>query len=130
MGRAARNVNGRAILYADKITGSMERAIGETERRRNKQLEHNEEHDITPKSVTKKVADIMEGARSAGPGAAKGRKGKAVQQLEIPDNPKALGKLMAQLEKQMLKHAQDLEFEQAAQVRDQLQSLRAQKLLS
>ena len=92
MGRAARNVNGRAILYADKITGSMERAIGETERRRNKQLEHNEEHDITPKSVTKKVADIMEGARSAGPGAAKGRKGKAVQQLEIPDNPKALGK--------------------------------------
>ena len=130
MGRAARNVNGRAILYADKITGSMERAIGETERRRNKQLEHNEEHDITPKSVTKKVADIMEGARSAGPGAAKGRKGKAVQQLEIPDNPKALGKLMAQLEKQMLKHAQDLEFEQAAQVRDQLQTLREQKLLS
>tara|TARA_B100000900_G_scaffold100079_1_gene82764 strand:+ start:204 stop:2225 length:2022 start_codon:yes stop_codon:yes gene_type:complete len=130
VGRAARNVNGRAILYADKITGSMERAIGETERRRNKQLEHNQAFGITPKSVTKKVADIMEGARSAGPGSAKGRKGKAVQQLEIPDNPKALGKLMAQLEKQMLKHAQDLEFEQAAQVRDQLQTLRAQKLLS
>ena len=130
VGRAARNVNGRAILYADKITGSMERAIGETERRRNKQLEHNQAHGITPKSVTKKVADIMEGARSAGPGSAKGSKGKAAQQVEIPDNPKALGKLMAQLEKQMLKHAQDLEFEQAAQVRDQLQTLRAQKLLS
>ena len=130
VGRAARNVNGRAILYADKITGSMERAIGETERRRNKQLEHNQAHGITPKSVTKKVADIMEGARSAGPGSAKGSKGKAVQQVEVPDNPKALGKLMAQLEKQMLKHAQDLEFEQAAQVRDQLQTLRAQKLLS
>ncbi len=130
IGRAARNVNGRAILYADKMTGSMERAIGETERRRNKQLQHNQTHGITPKSVTKKIADIMEGARTAGPAAAKGRKGKAVQQVEVPDNPKALGKLMAQLEKQMLKHAQDLEFEQAAQVRDQLQALRAQKLLS
>ena len=130
IGRAARNVNGRAILYADKMTGSMERAIGETERRRNKQLQHNRTHGITPKSVTKKIADIMEGARTAGPAAAKGRKGKAVQQVEVPDNPKALGKLMAQLEKQMLKHAQDLEFEQAAQVRDQLQALRAQKLLS
>ena len=130
IGRAARNVNGRAILYADKMTGSMERAIGETERRRNKQLVHNREHGITPKSVTKKIADVMEGARSAAPKAAKGRKGKAVQPVAVPDNPKALGKLMAQLEKQMLKHAEDLEFEQAAQVRDQLQTLRAQKLLS
>ena len=130
IGRAARNVNGRAILYADKKTGSMERAIGETERRRTKQLAHNLEHGITPKSVSKKIADIMEGARSAAPGAAKGRKGKAVQPVEVPDSPKALGKLLAQLEKKMLKHAQDLEFEQAAQVRDQLQSLRAQKLLS
>ena len=130
IGRAARNVNGRAILYADKKTGSMERAIGETERRRTKQLAHNLEHGITPKSVSKKIADIMEGARSAAPGAAKGRKGKAVQPVEVPDSPKALGKLLAQLEKKMLKHAQDLEFEQAAQVRDQLQSLRTQKLLS
>ena len=130
IGRAARNVNGRAILYADKKTGSMERAIGETERRRTKQLAHNLEHGITPKSVSKKIADIMEGARSAAPGAAKGRKGKAVQPVEVPDSPKALGKLLAQLEKKMLKHAQDLEFEQAAQVRDQLQSLRAKKLLS
>jgi excinuclease ABC subunit B len=130
IGRAARNVNGRAILYADKMTGSMERAIGETDRRRNKQVEHNLEHGITPKSVTKKIADIMEGARSAAPGAAKGRKGKTVQPIEVPDSPKALGKLLAQLEKKMLKHAQDLEFEQAAQVRDQLQTLRAQKLLS
>ena len=130
IGRAARNVHGRAILYADKMTGSMERAIGETDRRRNKQVEHNLEHGITPKSVTKKIADIMEGARSAAPGAAKGRKGKTVQPIEVPDSPKALGKLLAQLEKKMLKHAQDLEFEQAAQERDQLQTLRAQKLLS
>ena len=130
IGRAARNVNGRAILYADKMTGSMERAIGETERRRNKQLVHNKEHGITPKSVTKKIADVMEGARSAAPKATKGRKGRAVQPVAVPDNPKALGKLMDQLEKQMLKHAEDLEFEQAAQVRDQLQTLRAQKLLS
>ena len=130
IGRAARNVNGRAILYADKKTGSMERAIGETERRRTKQLAHNLEHGITPKSVSKKIADIMEGAQCRTGRCCKGRKGKAVQPVEVPDSPKALGKLLAQLEKKMLKHAQDLEFEQAAQIRDQLQSLRAQKLLS
>ena len=130
IGRAARNVNGQAILYADKITGSMERAIAETTRRRDKQLEHNVQHGITPRSVTKRVADVMEGARTTAPGAPKRstRQGRGAQQVEIPTDPKALGKLMAKLEKQMLDHAQNLEFEEAAQVRDQLADVRDRSL--
>ena len=129
IGRAARNVNGRAILYADNITGSMERALGETTRRREKQLAHNAEHGITPKSVTKQVADIMEGARvvPGGPKRSK-RAGKQADALEIPADPKALGKLLEKLEKQMLDHAQNLEFEEAAKIRDQLAEIRDQQL--
>ena len=132
MGRAARNLNGRAILYADKMTGSMERAIGETDRRRQKQLDHNEAHGITPETVSKQVADVMEGARTS-PGSPKRsqrRRGGASDEIEMPDNPKALGKLLDQLEKKMLDHAQNLEFEEAALVRDQLTSLRDRQLLS
>ena len=130
IGRAARNLHGRAILYGDKVTGSMERAIGETDRRREKQIAHNVEHGITPRSVKKQVADVMEGARVA-PGAAKksGRKGgKNEPALVIPDTPKALGKLLQKLEKRMLDHAQNLEFEEAAAVRDQLQMIRDARL--
>ncbi len=127
IGRAARNVNGRAILYADKMTGSMERAIGETDRRRDKQIEFNKVHGITPQTIKKQVADVMEGARTA-PGAARGRSANASRRtpppIKIPDDPKALGKLMSQLENQMLEHARNLEFEEAAQVRDQLQEIR------
>jgi excinuclease ABC subunit B len=128
MGRAARNLNGRAILYADKITGSMERAMGETGRRREKQIEYNKLNGITPKSVTKSIADVMEGARSTSTGS-KSKRGNKVQPITIPDSPKALGKLITQMEKQMLKHAQDLEFEEAAHVRDQLHQLREKQLL-
>ena len=128
MGRAARNLNGRAILYADKITGSMERAMGETGRRREKQIEHNKIHGIVPKSVTKSIADVMEGARSTSTGP-KSKRGNKVQPIIVPDSPKALGKLITQMEKQMLKHAQDLEFEEAAHVRDQLHQLRQKQLL-
>ena len=128
MGRAARNLNGRAILYADKITGSMQRAMGETGRRREKQIEYNKLNGITPKSVTKSIADVMEGARSTSAGS-KAKRGNKVQPITIPDSPKALGKLITQMEKQMLKHAQDLEFEEAAHVRDQLHQLREKQLL-
>ncbi len=128
MGRAARSLNGRAILYADKITGSMERAMGETGRRREKQIEHNKIHGIVPKSVTKSIADVMEGARSTSTGS-KSKRGNKVQPIIVPDSPKALGKMIAQMEKQMLKHAQDLEFEEAAHVRDQLHQLRQKQLL-
>ena len=128
MGRAARNLNGRAILYADKITGSMQRAMGETGRPREKQIEYNKLNGITPKSVTKSIADVMEGARSTSTGS-KSKRGNKVQPITIPDSPKALGKLITQMEKQMLKHAQDLEFEEAAHVRDQLHQLREKQLL-
>ena len=130
IGRAARNVNGRAILYADKMTGSMERALDETSRRRDKQLLHNAEHGITPRTVSKQVADIMEGARAA-PGSPKRSKrqgGASGETLVIPEDPKALGKLLDKLEKQMLDHAQNLEFEEAAQIRDQLQTIRDARL--
>ncbi len=133
IGRAARNVNGRAILYADKMTGSMERAIGETDRRREKQVEFNKLHGITPQTIKKQVADVMEGARTA-PGVLRGRSANASRKtaapIEIPDDPKALGKLMSQLENQMLEHARNLEFEEAAQLRDQLQEVRVAGLLT
>ena len=130
IGRAARNVHGRAILYGDNITGSMERAIDETTRRRDKQIAHNAKHGITPRTVVKKVSDVMEGARVS-PGASKGstRRGKSrTETITIPQSAKALGKLLDKLEKKMLDHAQNLEFEEAAAVRDQLQMVRDARL--
>ncbi len=134
MGRTARNVNGRAILYADKMTGSMERALAETDRRRAKQVAHNEAHGITPQSIKKHVTDILEGARAPVPGLApktklklRDRSGKPIV---IPDDPKALGKVLAKLEEQMLEHARNLEFEEAAQLRDQIQGIREERLLT
>ncbi|MGI9274331.1 MAG: excinuclease ABC subunit UvrB [Endozoicomonas sp.] len=131
IGRAARNVNGRAILYADKVTGSMQRAIDETERRRQKQQSHNEKHGIVPKSVHKSVADILEGAVI--PGKKKGGKPsravaepKAAYQAEM--SPEAMTKRIKELENQMMEHAKNLEFEEAAMVRDQISSLRDQVL--
>ncbi|MEM7078366.1 MAG: excinuclease ABC subunit UvrB [Pseudomonadota bacterium] len=132
IGRAARNVEGRAILYADDVTGSMSRALAETDRRRERQLAHNAEHGIVPRTVSKQISDVMEGARVA-PGAPKGSKRKTTRgekTLEIPSDPKALGKLMDQVEKQMLDHAQNLEFEEAARLRDQLKELRDGQFLT
>ncbi|MBP6224409.1 MAG: excinuclease ABC subunit UvrB [Rhizobacter sp.] len=125
IGRAARNVNGRAILYADKITESMRRAMGETERRRNKQIAHNLEMGITPRTINKKIKELIDGvyAEKSGKDDLKSAKGAAeVEMLSEKD----LGKRIKQLEKQMLEHARNLEFEKAARVRDQLALLREQ----
>ena len=130
IGRAARNLNGRAILYADDITGSMQRAMDETSRRREKQLAHNEEHGITPRTVSKQIADIMEGARVAPGSPKRSKRSKKDDAIEIPKDPKALGKLLAKLEKEMLDHAQNLEFEEAAKLRDQLAEIRDAQLKS
>ena len=131
IGRTARNVNGRAILYADQRTGSMDRAIAETERRRAKQVAFNAAHGITPQTIRKQVADVMDGARA--PGTA--RKATKLRDrrrapLDIPDDPKALGKLIKRLENEMLEHAKNLEFEEAAVVRDRIQSIREERLLA
>ena len=131
MGRAARNAQGRVILYADKVTGSMQRAMDETQRRREKQLAYNEAHGIVPQTINKRIADVMEGARSSAPKRGKGaeKKGASAPPVVIPDNPKALGKLLAQMEKQMLDHAQNLEFEEAAQLRDQVIQIKRENLI-
>ena len=125
IGRAARNLHGRAILYADRVTGSMERAMAETERRREKQLAYNEAHNITPRGVEKSVQDIMEGARRMPTrGKAKGKKvaeATAAYSADVAKlSPAALSRKLKQLEAQMHEHAKNLEFEQAAALRDQL----------
>jgi excinuclease ABC subunit B len=126
MGRAARNLNGRAILYADRITGSMQRAMAEVDRRRNRQLAYNIEHGITPMGVNKAVRDVMEGARAvAEPGRGKGAKGLVLGPNATPDQ---LAREIKRLEALMLGHARNLEFEEAAAVRDQIHDLR-QRLL-
>ncbi|ONM43627.1 excinuclease ABC subunit B [Halopseudomonas pachastrellae] len=129
IGRAARNLNGKAILYADRITGSMERAIGETERRREKQITFNKEHGITPRGVTKSVADILEGAVVPGSRSGRRRQQKAAEDAAgyaAPRTPAEITKRIGELEEKMLQHARDLEFESAAQARDQIQTLRDQ----
>jgi len=124
IGRAARHLNGTAILYADRVTDSMRRAIGETERRRLKQLAHNAEHGITPRGVAKRVRDLIDGVVSD--------KGKELAAPELPNveglSEKEVGRRILQLEKQMYEHARNLEFEQAARLRDQLALLREQLL--
>jgi excinuclease ABC subunit B len=123
IGRAARNVNGRAILYADKMTDSMKKAIDETERRRAKQIEHNALHGITPRGIKKEVREMIDGVYSA---QAKDDQ-KAQQAIELEAlTEKDLGKRIKQLERQMLEHAKNLEFEKAARVRDQLAQLKEQ----
>jgi excinuclease ABC subunit B len=126
IGRAARNLHGKAILYADKITGSMQRAIDETNRRRQKQTAYNEKHHITPASVQKNIHDIMEGARLEGqPSSVRLNRVAEVQAKYDVSSPKELAKKLKELEKQMFKHAKDLEFEQAAKCRDEIHALEA-----
>ncbi|HMB72384.1 MAG TPA: helicase-related protein, partial [Gammaproteobacteria bacterium] len=126
IGRAARHVRGTAILYADSMTDSMQRAIDETNRRREKQLRFNAEHGIEPRSIIKAVTDIMEGARDAGgPSAARARRRRGGD--SIADPAQAVADI-AKLEKQMYEHARNLEFEEAARLRDTIRQLRDSSL--
>ncbi len=129
IGRAARNVHGKAILYADEITGSMQRAIEETGRRRAKQIAYNEVHGITPRTVRKRVADIMEGAAPGAPGVPRAAKQVAEPAAEYAAlTPETAMRRIAELEKAMYAHARNLEFEEAARLRDQIEHIRAQGL--
>ena len=125
IGRAARNLNGRAILYADKITDSMKKAMGETERRRNKQIAFNLEHGITPRSVVKRIKDLIDGVYSEKSG--KEAEKLSMQKAMVEDmSEKDIAREIKRLEKQMVEHAKNLEFEKAARVRDQLHILKEQ----
>jgi excinuclease ABC subunit B len=123
IGRAARNVNGKAILYADNMTDSMTRAIGETERRRAKQIAHNEKMGITPRGVEKRIKDIIDGVYNADDARAELKEAQARAKFEDMSE-KQIAKEIKRLEKQMMDHAKNLEFEKAAQTRDQLALLR------
>ncbi len=125
IGRAARNINGAAILYADSVTGSMQRAIEETNRRRSRQIEFNRAHGITPRGIHKAVADIMEGARAGEPGSPRHSARVAESPGEYEKMPPAmLAARLRKLEQQMYRHAANLEFEEAALVRDRMRDLR------
>ncbi len=130
IGRAARHLRGRAILYADKITGSMERAMAETQRRRERQVAFNEANGITPVGIHKSVQDILEGARRMPTKARSARDRKVAEEraaysAEVANlSPKALARKLEQLEAQMLQHAKNLEFEEAAKLRDQVAELK------
>ncbi len=126
IGRAARNINGLAILYADRVTDSMHRAIGETQRRRDKQLAFNETHGIVARGVSKAVRELIDGVVGSSPTPS------AAEALppELLRDEKALAREIRRLEKAMLEHARNLEFEQAAAVRDALQRLKEQVLMT
>jgi excinuclease ABC subunit B len=127
IGRAARNLNGRAILYADRITDSMRRAMDETERRRRRQVDFNQTHGITPRGVIKRVRDLIDGVYSEKSGQDEGKLD--AQALAFEDmSEKDLAREVKRLEKAMLEHAKNLEFEKAARVRDQLARLKQQVL--
>jgi excinuclease ABC subunit B len=130
VGRAARNLRGRAILYADKMTGSMERAIAESEKRREVQLAFNKENNITPRGVTKRVADVMEGAYGSSSGRSSGRSKRAADKYNLLSedvakmDTKALTKELSRLESKMYEFAKNLDFESAAAARDQIGELK------
>jgi excinuclease ABC subunit B len=131
IGRAARNLHGRAILYADRETGSMQRALAETQRRRDKQLAFNAEHGITPVGVISPVQDVMEGAREPEPAKTAGgsrKKGGIGPGMGPAATPEQIGRELKRLEGEMLRHARNLEFEEAGACRDAILALKARLL--
>jgi len=126
IGRAARHINGKAILYADRITHSIQRAIAETDRRREKQISYNKEHNITARGIKKSVADIMDGAHKTGRRGSKNRLRNiaedSAEYTSIP--PREMAKRIKQLEEKMYQHARDLEFEEAAKIRDEIRRIK------
>ncbi|QXP89056.1 excinuclease ABC subunit UvrB [Methylococcus capsulatus] len=132
IGRAARNLHGKAILYADKVTQSMQQAIDETERRRAKQIAYNERHGLTPRGITKSVTDILEVPI---PGGSAGSRKQAARVAEPGAGykvakPAEAARLIKQLEEKMYAHARDLEFEEAARLRDEIQRIRESALMA
>jgi excinuclease ABC subunit B len=125
IGRAARNVEGTVLMYADQVTDSMKRAIGETQRRRQIQLEHNREHGIDPQTIRKKVSDILLSIEAEGRGAPKPERQRRRRQRQHPELPREeLGRLIQTLEEEMHEAAKDLRFEYAARLRDEVRDLR------
>jgi excinuclease ABC subunit B len=141
IGRAARNVRGKAILYADTVTKSIQAAIDETDRRRAKQVEYNLEHGITPTTIVRNIADVMEGARedpsTRGRGRGRGKGNGAQPSRKVAEesagytslDAHAAGALIKKLEAEMYRHAQNLEFEEAAHLRDEIHRVREQALM-
>jgi excinuclease ABC subunit B len=130
IGRAARNAHGKAILYADKITGSMQRAMDETERRRAKQIAHNEAHGITPRTIEKRVADVMETGYPGAQNADAKRYARVAEEVAEYQSlsPAQLKKKLAELEEEMMQKAQNMEFEEAAKLRDRIREIRENSL--
>jgi excinuclease ABC subunit B len=128
VGRAARNINGMAILYADRITGSMERTIAETTRRRDKQISYNLEHNISPKGIVKRITDVMDVGDSARPGRHRKRFDRVAEGSHDYNQLSArqLNAKLKQLESSMYEHARNLEFEDAARVRDEISDINEQ----
>jgi excinuclease ABC subunit B len=130
IGRAARHLHGRAILYADTVTGSIQRAVDETNRRRAKQMEFNAEHGITPRGIQKAVTDIMEGARTDAPSIADAKRADRARGAAVPLDlrPEAIVRQIKKLEAEMFRKARNLEFEQAAKLRDDIERLKQLEL--
>ncbi|MBU3847511.1 MAG: UvrB/UvrC motif-containing protein, partial [Candidatus Acinetobacter avistercoris] len=133
IGRAARNINGKAILYADRITDSMQRAISETDRRRTKQIQFNLEHGITPRSTVRQAVKEFDTGEDLTDDQIEGQivdqsKALSADELHILSNPKLLSKHLSKLEKGMIKASKELQFEEAARLRDEIVRLKAQML--
>ena len=123
MGRAARNINGKAIMYADNITNSMSRAIEETQRRRDKQIQYNIDNNIQPKTIIKNIQDVMENARSK-PSKQYIQLPKSIKRNLDPEDPNSINKIISQLELEMFEAAKDLRFEEAAKIRDEIKVIK------